>query len=225
MLPDKASILLCTVVNPKLGYDEELWRRYNVKKQTRRPDEVWMEPDKEETDYWDTNVSLARERCRQRFLQSKHTHLLFVDLDVWMCRKGLKLLLKLDKPIVAGKYLHKEDKVPFLWYYEYVPPERRLETAKRYGKPVILEDVFYTGNQPRPINKAGTGCLLIKREVAEKVPFPKEVPKEWTEDVIWSVTANQVHGYEIWAQPKCLCQHVGPSHQPLKIEKRGMPTR
>jgi len=215
--------MAATVYNPKLGYDLKLWRKH-IDNQTRRPDLVHVEPDPEKFNYWDENVSYAREQCRLKALKNGYAYIWFVDVDVLVPADALEKLLDVNGDIVCGKYRHKEEGLPFFWFYEYVPPERRAAAAKRYGKQVVLEDVFYMGSQTRRINKAGTGCMLIRRNVLERIPFPLKVPKKWTEDVIYSIMAEAL-GFEIWAVPSVDCKHVGPSAQPLKIERGGIPTR
>jgi hypothetical protein len=216
-------VLCATIYNPKLGYSLKLWRKH-VDKQTRPPDTVHVEPDPEKFDYWDVNVSYAREQCRKKMLEEGYDYLWFIDVDVLVPPHALETLLELNKDIACGRYRHKEEKVPFFWFYEYVPPERRAATKERYGKEAIFEDVFYMGDATRRINKAGTGCMLIHRRVLEQIPFPLKVPKKWTEDVIYSILA-ETFGFEIWAVPSVDCKHIGPSQQLLKIERGGIPTR
>jgi hypothetical protein len=219
-----AKVICATIWNPKLGYDLDLWKEH-IQNQTRLPDEIHIEPDPEKFDYWDKNVSYARERCRLKALREGYDYLWFVDVDVLVPPHALETLLKMNVDMASGKYRHKEDGVPFFWYYEYVPLERREETKKKYGHPVVFEDVIYLGDEPRRVNKVGTGCLLISRKVFEKVAFPMKIPKQWTEDVIYSVMADLVYGFEIWAVPTVDCKHIGPSYQPLKIERGGIPIR
>lgn len=216
-------VLCATVWNAKLGYDLNLWRKH-IKNQTRPPDAVHIEPDPEKFSHWARNVSYARDQCRLKALKEGYDYLWFVDVDVLVPKSALETLLKMNVDIACGRYRHKEEGVPFFWFIEYVPPERRKKTAKRYGKPVLFEEVVYFGSQPRRIYKAGTGCMLIHRRVLEKVPFPKKVPRGWTEDIIYSIVARG-HGFEIWAVPKVDCKHIGPSNQPLKMERGGIPAK
>ena len=197
-----------------------MWRQY-IDAQTRKPDAIHVQTEPDDPNrYWDENVSIAREICRQKAIREGYDYLWYVDTDVLVPAHGLEELIRLDKDIVAGKYCHKEDGTPFFWKTEYVPPERREEAEKRYGKPTIIEEWVYVGNQPAQIHKAGTGCMLIKRKVFQRVGFPKKVPQPWTEDIIFCV-AVMTEGFELWAHPGVLCQHIGASNPPQKLARVG----
>jgi len=227
---EEIKVLCATVYNSKLGYDLTLWQRH-IDKQTRMPDAIHIEPDPDDPNkYWDENVSYAREQCRLKAIRQGFDYLWFQDVDTLPPPHCLATLLVAGKDVACGRYYHKTDRlpdgrrIPMFWHYRYVPPEEREACKKRYGKDVVIEDWFYLGEETAKINKAGTGCMLISRKVFQRVGFPKKVPLNCTEDILYSIMVNAME-YEIWAVPSVTCEHIGPSDSALKIKRGGIPIR
>lgn len=215
-------VLCATVYNEKLGYDIVRWAEA-IDKQTRKPDAIHVEPDPDNPyRFWAENVSWAREQCRQRAIRQDFDYLWFSDVDTIPPSHALETLLKTDVDVACGRYYHKTDMdKPMFWYYRLVPPEERAAAKERYGKPVVIEDWFYTKEETAEINKAGTGCMLIARKVFQRVPFPEVVRRDCTEDVLYSIMVNAM-GYKIFAVPSVTCEHVGPARPRLKEERGGL---
>jgi GT2 family glycosyltransferase len=216
---ETVKVLCATVYNKKLGYDLIRWGEA-INKQTRQPDAIHIEPDPDDpTKYWNENVSLARERCRQRAIAQGFDYLWFSDVDTIPPPHALETLLKTKVDVACGRYYHKVDKnAPMFWYYRLVPPEERDAVKKRYGKPTIIEDWFYLGEETMEINKAGTGCMLISRPVFQRIAFQKKIPRNCTEDVLYSIMVNAM-GYKIFAVPSVTCDHIGPVSPKLKEQR------
>lgn len=104
----------------------------------------------------DSLVSRARNRIAASFLaDEKSTHLLFLDTDLIFDVEHIARLISHGEPIVAGLYPKKQKKLKWV-----------INTRTEFGGPDErgLQRVLY----------AGTGCLLIAREVfatiAQKFP-------------------------------------------------------
>jgi hypothetical protein len=95
----------------------------------------------------DSLVTRARNNLAHKFLQTDATHLLFIDSDLEFNNQSLDMLYEHDKPIVCGVYPKKELKLQ--WVLSQSEEMRLVE-----------------GDLER-VQEAGTGFMLIKREVFE----------------------------------------------------------
>jgi hypothetical protein len=119
----------------------------------------------------DALITRARSRMASDFLETSHTHLLFVDADIGFEPDHLFRLLDFDKPLVGGVYPLKKT----LW--EKAPDAvrrgvRDLQAAclgyvirfmPNPDKTVELVDGF------GPVAYLATGFMLIRREVLERI--------------------------------------------------------
>ena len=99
-------------------------------------------------------VHRARNQCVKAFLNTDFEYMLFVDGDIEFTCDDVALLSNLDTDIAAGCYRMKQDNAPF--------------AAWCNGKLVTLDDVAHCG-QPFKVDYAGTGFMLIKRHVIERL--------------------------------------------------------
>jgi hypothetical protein len=102
----------------------------------------------------DSLVDRGRDRAAAAFLASDFTHLLFIDADTEFEPEAILALLAADKPLIAGAYRKKNERNEFAIAF--------------------LEDCHETLHQcPEAgaikIARAGTGFMMIKREVFEKI--------------------------------------------------------
>jgi len=125
-----------------------------------------------------TSIVENRNVLVQKFLDlpTKPTHLFFLDTDVSVPPDGIKKLLAADKPIVTGVYVDKKEMVfvvrKRLDRYHYVPVQQEWS---KYPKPGtgphwIVKDELR--DKVLPCDAAGAGCLMIRREVFEQMPYP-----------------------------------------------------
>lgn len=111
------------------------------------------------------------------------TDIMFVDTDMIFNENTFYQLFKHDKPIVCGLYFHKvkpflpqmytrTDKygeenryfdIPAIYEKNSLITESRLFVKTKEGKEI---------DEMRPIHATGAGCMLIKREVFEKLGKP-----------------------------------------------------
>jgi len=124
-------------------------------------------------------VTQGRNLCVSYFLQSKCTHLLFIDSDIDFHAKDIQKMIDLNKDVISIPYPLKS----MNW-------ERALQSIKD-GKinkredleqvlgmyPIKLDndkDVTIYPNRTIEVTHAPTGCMLIKRSVFDKMM--KELP-------------------------------------------------
>jgi len=118
-------------------------------------------------------ITRARNRMAHDFLSTECTHLMFIDADIGFNAEDIIPMIEADKEIVCGIYPKKEIDWP------------RVKEAVEHGVPAEQLDQ-HTGafvlnliggaraadvrlNQPFEIENGGTGFMLIKREVFEKL--------------------------------------------------------
>lgn len=146
----------------------------------------------------------ARNWCVKKFLQeSDCTHLFFIDSDVIPPKDALEKLIKHDMDIVCGAY----------------PIKRGANDAKsetvyalfcKEGEGLLPIKAGYGLVQ---IDRAGTGCMLIKREVFDRIEMPafrweynEEGLTERGEDIHFCIKA-QAAGVPLMGDLDVICQH------------------
>ena len=130
-------------------------------------------------------ITRARNAITASFLKSDATHLLFVDADIVFNPVQLYEMINTDKDIICGIYPKKEVN----WHtvkkaVEAGVPENQL---KYHTGAWVVNLVDYQNSVEVPINEpleiwnGGTGMMLIKREVFEKM---KETVPSYLNDVV-----------------------------------------
>jgi len=149
-------------------------------------------------------VARVRNQIVDKFLASEQTHLFFLDTDEMVPKNAVDLLLECDSPMAAGIYLIiKQNGVFPCIQEEFGDPDGWLEGWSHYKEPFWAD-------------MAGTGCVLIHREVFEKMKFPwfdyEEGCYGITEDVYFARKAHGL-GYRYKVHPKLYVEHF--KHMPV----------
>lgn len=132
-------------------------------------------------------IDRNRNECVERFLQTDATHLLFLDDDMQFPPDVAKLLLRHKKPIVSGLYFQRTatNARPHLYRYDGLEINKYGEEEHKFLPLTtqiweLLKDVPHV-NKPMfidkkelvfPIDMGGNGCLLIERDVFNRIPYP-----------------------------------------------------
>lgn len=122
----------------------------------------------------DSLISRSRNQIVAKFMANKNfTHLMFIDVDLAFSHEDILKLLYHDREVITGAYPVKDinwNKVADL-VKNNVPPEKLSSKSTRFVvNPVVGENTkvkFEKGNLC--IRDAGTGFMLIKREVFTKL--------------------------------------------------------
>jgi hypothetical protein len=120
-------------------------------------------------------IQRARNYLADEFMRSDSTHLLFIDADIHYDAKDVLALLALDVPVVAGVYPKKTLNLKALKEAVLKNPDIEVN----YLEQLLGEFVFNVKKGTKQFNttelvevsEVGTGFLLIKREVFEKMNY------------------------------------------------------
>ena len=124
------------------------------------------------------NAALENERV---------SHVLFVDTDMHFPPDVAERLIKHDKDIIGVNYRHRR---PGVDSTARGLDDQWVDSGSREG----IEQVLHTG----------TGMLLVKRQVFEKLPKPwfettyREKHDDWMGEDVFFCTMARVHGFDIW---------------------------
>ena len=118
-------------------------------------------------------ITRGRNSLANDFLQTEATHLMFIDADIGFQPEDIIHMIDADKDIICGIYPKKE--IDWLRVKEAV--EHGVEAkdlSQHTGSFVVnfaggVRQVEVKTNEPFEIENGGTGFMLIKREVFEKL--------------------------------------------------------
>jgi len=137
-------------------------------------------------------------------MKYKATHILFVDHDMYFPPDTIKKLVDADKDIIGGQYNFRQ-----LPLRSTAIPEGTEPTNGEY-----VVDPATLPKEPFKCITLGTGLLLIKLSVFEKIPEPwfqfgrnREGELVQGEDTFFCVQARKA-GFDVWAMDVG-CKHVG----------------
>ncbi len=119
----------------------------------------------------------ARNTICQAALDNGFTHAFHYDSDILAPPDTILRLLAHNLPIVAGMYCRRS------------PP---------HGIPVMIKNGSWIVDFPKgslvDVDVTGSGCLLIRRDVLERmIPDPRRPEKKWFD---WRVDCRSVQGYQ-----------------------------
>jgi len=118
-------------------------------------------------------ITRARNSMAYDFLESDATHLMFIDADISFNPNDIVSMIKADKDIICGLYPKKE--INWVDVAEAVkrgvPPDQLANHTGAFvvNLPHGVETTEGNVNSPIEIANGGTGFMLIKRNVFEKL--------------------------------------------------------
>jgi hypothetical protein len=136
----------------------------------------------------------GRVRLTRQALESGCTHMLFVDHDMYFPPNAISQLLAEDKDIIGAEYNFRQ-----------LPP-------KSTAFPV---DENVDKSEPYRCEVVGTGLMLIKLSVFEKIPEPwflfgrDKLGNMVNGEDAWFCQQAIKAGFEVWAHPNLGVKHIG----------------
>lgn len=150
-------------------------------------------------------VARSRNLAVHEMFTGNHTHLWMIDADVTVQTDALTILAGMDADIAAGCYPHVKR------------PHQQSPLAIPYL--TLLKDrqwsrQWFSG--VREFDAAGTGCMLIRREVFEQLGHPWFMWREWMEDGQPRQTSDDIDfcqrarakGFRVFAHGNVRCGHT-----------------
>lgn len=153
-------------------------------------------------------ITRARNTCVQTFLESDHTHLLFIDADIEFTPEDVSKLWNLERDVSVGAYAMKDGSGKV--------------GAWKDGKWLSKMDLAVF-REPVTVDYGNTGFMMIARHVLETMPgpvydedgekrmvFDTEIQDRTllSEDYLFCQTCRDL-GIEIWLDPSIQLKHWG----------------
>jgi hypothetical protein len=143
----------------------------------------------------------SRNILRQKVLDEGYDYLFSLEQDVIPPEDVIQKLIRHDKKIVSGVYFSYQTNngvtllVPLLW--------------KRVGKNEVRYMLEKEVMEPRliEVGACGVGCILIHRDVLEKVKFRFDEKDKGFDDV-WFCHDSFDAGFKIFADTSVKCRHL-----------------
>ena len=118
-------------------------------------------------------ITRARNYLVDEFLRTDYTHLLFIDSDIHYSPQDIIALIALDKDIIGGPYPKKS----INWANVAETARKHPNLEPRELENLVGEYVFnvvkgtkqFQVSEPLQVMEIGTGHMLIKRQVFDKM--------------------------------------------------------
>ena len=118
-------------------------------------------------------ITRARNYLVDEFLRSDSTHLLFIDSDISFQPKDVIALLALDRDVIGGPYPKKAIKWKSVKTALTKNPDIDLGVLEKVAGDYVFNPVKgtaqFTVTEPLEVMEIGTGHMMIKRHVFDKM--------------------------------------------------------
>jgi hypothetical protein len=118
-------------------------------------------------------ITRARNYLVDEFLRTDYTHMMFIDSDIHFSPKDILALLALDKDIIGGPYPKKSINWGNVAHaarnHPDMDPGALQELVGEYVFNVVKGTQSFQVSEPLEVMEIGTGHMLIKRNVFEKM--------------------------------------------------------
>lgn len=118
-------------------------------------------------------ITRARNYLVDEFLRSDHTHLLFIDADIHYNPQDVLALMALDKDVIGGPYPKKSinwgNVAQAARSHPNMEPKELENLVGDYVFNVVKGTKQFTVTEPLEVMEIGTGFMLVKREVFDKM--------------------------------------------------------
>ena len=123
-------------------------------------------------------ITRARNYLVDEFLRSDCTHLLFIDSDIHYQPQDVLALMALDKDVIGGPYPKKSinwgNVAAAARSHPNIEPRELEQLVGEYVFNVVKGTKQFTVTEPLEVMEIGTGFMMVKREVFDKME--KEYP-------------------------------------------------
>lgn len=138
-------------------------------------------------------ITRARDSLAKDFLESPCTHLMFIDSDIGFNPQDIVRMVHADKDVICGLYPKKE--INWVQVQDAAINGTSAQELHNYTGAFVMNAVNPTDTEvrgvlgePMEISNGGTGFMLIKREVFEKL---SETVPEYNSDMYFIVDTER----------------------------------
>lgn len=171
-------------------------------------------------------ITESRNLLRKYFLENNYDYLFSLEQDVIPPKDVIEKLLKHNKKIIAGIYFmpikEEPNKIkfkPVLWDF---PTEEQWQATledpfmkkKIDEKKATKEDMRrqFTAEEVKEskvieVKTSGLGCILIHKDVLEKVSFRNKPGVKCFDDVYFCIDARS-NNFKVYADTSIKCEHL-----------------
>ena len=149
-------------------------------------------------------LAYNRNLLREKVLREDYGYFINIDQDVLPPKDIIQRMLKHNKKIVTGIYYNpwtKDNKtklIATIW----------RQHPKNPKKMINVREGIVQGNNFIKIDYCGSGCLLIHKDVLEKIKFRYDLNiGNGVDDVFFCIDAKK-YGFEIYADTSIKCKHL-----------------
>jgi hypothetical protein len=118
-------------------------------------------------------ITRARNYLVDEFLRSECTHLLFIDSDINYSAQDVVALMALDKDVIGGPYPKKainwENVAKAARQHPDMEPQELEKLVGQYVFNVVKGTKSFSVTEPLEVMEIGTGFMMVKREVFDKM--------------------------------------------------------
>jgi len=118
-------------------------------------------------------ITRARNYLVDEFLRSGHTHMLFIDSDIHFNPQDVLAMMALDKDVIGGPYPKKainwKNVAEAARKHPDMDPKELEQLVGDYVFNVVKGTSQFSVTEPLEVMEIGTGYMMIKREVFEKM--------------------------------------------------------
>ena len=156
-------------------------------------------------------VDYVRNCLIRKFRAADFTHLFFLDSDTEPPLDCIERLLSLNVPLATGCYpVIMQQGLRWALSNRAAAPPGLLSQESRGGYRLLEWLPFF--DKPFEVDAGGAGCLLIRRDVFDKVHWPWfkwvefEDGSQESEDIFFFRKCNDA-GLRLMADPQIICNH------------------
>ena len=118
-------------------------------------------------------ITRARNYLVDEFLRTDYTHMLFIDSDIHFNAQDVIALLALDKDVIGGPYPKKSMNWGNIAHaarnHPDLDPKELEQLVGEYVFNVVKGTSQFTVTEPLEVMEIGTGYMMIKRQVFDKM--------------------------------------------------------
>ena len=118
-------------------------------------------------------ITRARNYLVDEFLRTEYTHMLFIDSDIGYSAQDVIAMMALDKDVIGGPYPKKainwENVIEAVRRDPSIDPKELEKLVGQYVFNVVKGTRSFTVTEPLEVLEIGTGYMMIKRGVFDKM--------------------------------------------------------